>query len=99
ALFYLGRGREALDHLEASLACYRRGDFKAVGFGVGHDQGIFARAMSSWTLWWLGMPDAALGCIEEAVSEAEQLGSFLSLPMARHFRAMAHPLRRERELA
>jgi class 3 adenylate cyclase/tetratricopeptide (TPR) repeat protein len=98
-LFYKGGGRAALEHFRASLACYRRGDFQTVTFGVGHDQGIFARAMSSWTLWWLGLPDAAIEEIEEAVSEAEQLGSFLTLAMARHFLAMAHELRGEREQA
>ena len=59
-LFYRGAGQEALEHFTASLANYRRGDFKVVTFGVGHDQGIFARVMSSWMLWWLGRPDAAL---------------------------------------
>jgi tetratricopeptide (TPR) repeat protein len=99
ALFYLGRGREALTHFRGSLDCYRRGDFHIVTFGVGHDQGIFARAMSSWTLWWLGMPDAALAEIQQAVAQAEQLGSFLTLAMARHFLAVAHQLRREGEAA
>jgi len=69
-LFYQGRGREALEHYRASLACYRHGDFQTVTFGVGHDQGIFARALSSWALWWLGEPDAALEEIHEAVSWA-----------------------------
>jgi class 3 adenylate cyclase/tetratricopeptide (TPR) repeat protein len=99
ALFYRGRGRQALEHLRASLACYRPGDFQIVTFGVGHDQGIFARAMSAWALWWLGRPDAALLGAREAVAEAEQLGSFLSLAMARQFLAMVHQLRRESEAA
>jgi class 3 adenylate cyclase/tetratricopeptide (TPR) repeat protein len=99
ALFYRGRGPEALEHFTTSLSCYRRGDFQTVTFGVGHDQGIFARAMSSWTLWWLGMPDAALDEIQEAVAQAEQLGSFLTLAMARNFLAMAHQLRRESDAA
>lgn len=99
ALFYRGRGREALAHCQASLSCYRHGDFQTVTFGVGHDQGIFARATSSWTQWWLGMPDAAFDEIQEAVAQAEQLGSFLTLAMARNFLAMAHQLRRESEAA
>jgi class 3 adenylate cyclase len=99
ALFYKGRGREALTHCRASLNCYRHGDFQTVTFGVGHDQGIFARATSSWTMWWLGMPDAAFDEIQEAVAQAEQLGSFLTLAMARNFLAMAHQLRRESEAA
>jgi class 3 adenylate cyclase/tetratricopeptide (TPR) repeat protein len=99
ALFYRGRGHEALEHLRTSSACYRPGDFQLVTFGVGHDQGIFARAMTSWALWWLGRPDAALREIREAVAQAEQLGSFLSLAMARHFLSGAHQLRRESEAA
>jgi class 3 adenylate cyclase/tetratricopeptide (TPR) repeat protein len=98
-LFYRGRGREALDHFTASLAHYRTGDFQVVTFGVGHDQGIFARAMSSCVLWWLGRPDAALEEIRTTVAEAERLGSFLSLAMARHFLATVHQLRRESEAA
>jgi class 3 adenylate cyclase/tetratricopeptide (TPR) repeat protein len=98
-LFYRGRGREALEHLRASLACYEPGDFQTVTFGVGHDQGIFARMMSSWTLWWLGMPDAALAEIEQTVEEAERLGSFLSLAMARHGLMLVYQLRRESEAA
>ena len=50
ALFYGGDGKVALEHFTASLAHYRPGDFHIVTFGVGHDQGIFARAMSSWVL-------------------------------------------------
>ena len=75
------------------------GDFHTVTFGVGFDQGIFARAVRSWALWWLGRPDAALTEIQEAVAEAEQLGSFLTLAMARHFLTMSHQLRREHEAA
>jgi class 3 adenylate cyclase/tetratricopeptide (TPR) repeat protein len=99
ALFYGGRGHDALDHLQASLACYQPGDFQLVTFGVGHDQAIFAHAISSWALWWIGRPDAALAEIRDAVAEAERLGSFLSLAMARHFLALAHQLRRERKAA
>jgi hypothetical protein len=51
--------------------------------------------MSSWVLWWLGRPDAALKRARETVAEAERLGSFLSLAMARHFLTLAHQLRRE----
>jgi tetratricopeptide (TPR) repeat protein len=98
-LFYRGDGRRALEHFTASLAQYRHGDFQVVTFGVGHDQGIFARAMSSWVLWWLGRPDAALEEINEAVAEAERLGSMLSLAMARHFLGTIHHLRRESEAA
>mgnify|MGYP001424818578 CR=1 FL=1 len=99
ALFYRGRGSEALEHLRASLACYRPGDFQLVTFGVGHDQAIFAHAISSWALWWVGRPDAALAEIRDAVADAERLGSFLSLAMARHFLALAHQLRREHDAA
>jgi class 3 adenylate cyclase/tetratricopeptide (TPR) repeat protein len=99
ALFYRGRGREALEHFNASLAHYRPGDFQVVTFGVGHDQGIFAHAMSSWVLWWLGRPDAALGEARATVAEAERLGSFLSLAMARYFLGVVHQLRRESEAA
>ncbi|MEA2400402.1 MAG: hypothetical protein QOK00_805 [Thermoleophilaceae bacterium] len=95
ALFYRGQGQEALEHFTASLAHYRPGDFRVVTFGVGHDQGIFARSMSSWVLWWLGRPDAALKEIRATVADAERLGSFLSLAMARHFLTVVHQLRRE----
>jgi tetratricopeptide (TPR) repeat protein len=99
ALFYRGHGSEGLEHFTSSLAHYRPGDFHIVTFGVGHDQGIFARAMRSWILWWLGRPDAALREAREAVAEAELLGSFLSLAMARHFLSLIHQLRRECEEA
>jgi class 3 adenylate cyclase/tetratricopeptide (TPR) repeat protein len=99
ALFYRGHGRLALQHFTESLACYQRGDFQTVTFGVGHDQGIFAQAMSSWALWWLGKPDSALEASHQAVAEAEELGSFLTLAMARHFLAMVYQLRRESEAA
>jgi class 3 adenylate cyclase/tetratricopeptide (TPR) repeat protein len=99
ALFYRGDGRAALEHFEASLDHYRPGDFNIVTFGVGHDQGIFARGMGGWAHWWLGRPDAALEQIEIAVAEAEQLGSMLTLAMARHFLCMVRQLRREHEAA
>ena len=99
ALFYGGDGRVALEHFTASLAHYRPGDFHIVTFGVGHDQGIFARAMSSWVLWWLGRPDAALDEVQATVAEAERLGSMLSLAMARHFLCLIRQLRRESDLA
>jgi class 3 adenylate cyclase/tetratricopeptide (TPR) repeat protein len=99
ALFYRGDGRVALEHFSASLEHYRPGDFHIVTFGVGHDQGIFARAMSAWVLWWLGRPDAALDEIQATVAEAERLGSMLSLAMARHFLCLIRQLRRESDLA
>jgi class 3 adenylate cyclase/tetratricopeptide (TPR) repeat protein len=99
ALFYRGDGRTALEHFAASLDHYRPGDFHVVTFGVGHDQGIFARGMGGWAQWWLGRPDAALEQIEIAVAEAEQLGSMLTLAMARHFLCMVRQLRREHEAA
>lgn len=99
ALFFRGRGQEALEHLRLSLSYYRPGDFQTVTFGVGHDQAIFAHAISSWTLWWLGRPDAALDEVREAVAQAEKLGSFLSLAMARNFLVLAHQLRRESSAA
>jgi class 3 adenylate cyclase/tetratricopeptide (TPR) repeat protein len=99
ARFYRGRGREAIAHLSASLSCYREGDFETVTFGVGHDQGIGARTVSAWALWWLGRPDLALAEAEEAVRRAERLGSFLTLAMARHFLALIHQFRRESETA
>jgi class 3 adenylate cyclase/tetratricopeptide (TPR) repeat protein len=98
ALFYRGEAGVALEHFTASLADYRPGDFHVVTFGVGHDQGIFARAMSAWALWWLGRPDAALDEVHATVAEAERLGSMLSLAMARHFLCLIRQLRRESEL-
>jgi tetratricopeptide (TPR) repeat protein len=98
-LFYRGQGREALDHVRTSFEHYRPGDFHIVTFGVGHDQGIFARVMTAWLLWWLGRPDAALDEARSAIREAELLGSFLSLAMARHCIAVIHQLRREYDQA
>jgi class 3 adenylate cyclase/tetratricopeptide (TPR) repeat protein len=95
AIFYRGDGRTALEHFTASLGEYRPGDFHMVTFGVGHDQGIFARGMTGLIQWWLGRPDVALEQVRTAVAEAEQLGSMLSLAMARHFLCTLHQLRRE----
>ena len=53
--------------------------------------------MSAWVLWWLGRPDEALAEAQAGVTRAQELGSFLSLAMARHFLAMVHQLRRESE--
>jgi class 3 adenylate cyclase/tetratricopeptide (TPR) repeat protein len=99
ARFYRGQGQEAITHLSASLSCYREGDFGTVTFGVGHDQGIGARTVSAWALWWLGRPDLALAEAEEAVRRAERLGSFLTVAMARHFQALIYQFRRESETA
>ena len=55
--------------------------------------------MSSWILWWLGRPDAALREARATVRRPSALGSFLSLAMARHFLGMVHQLRREPEAA
>jgi tetratricopeptide (TPR) repeat protein len=99
ALFYRGDGRAALDHFTTSLAHYRPGDFHIVTFGVGHDQGIFARGMTGVILWWLGKPDAALAELRATVAEAEQLGSMLSLAMARHLLCMGLQLRRDCDAA
>lgn len=99
ARWYRGEGEVALGHLRASLAEYRPGDFATVTFGVGHDQGIFARSVAAWAEWWLGRPDRALAEAEAAVAEAQRLGSFLSLAMARQFAATVHELRSELETA
>ncbi len=99
ALFFRGEGKRALAHSELAISLSRDGDFEAVTYGVGHDEGVFFHTMASWNLWWLGQPDAGLAKALEGSREADALPSSLSQAMARHAVAIIRHLRDEGDLA
>lgn len=97
SLYYLGEGKRGLHHLRASAEAYRPGDFRLVTYGLGHDQGVLAHGAAAHALCWLGRLDEAIDEAHAALELAEQIGSFLSLAMARHFFAHVHHYRREHQ--
>jgi hypothetical protein len=93
--FFAGEGAAALEHFDEAIRLSRRGDFELVTYGVGHDENVFFHTFSSWVLWWLGQPDAALARALAGARRASSLPSSLSQAMAGHSVAMAHHLRGE----
>ncbi|HZF78726.1 MAG TPA: hypothetical protein VEZ89_02940, partial [Rubrivivax sp.] len=68
-LFHQGELRATMREMEAALALYTPALHRL--FGV-QDPGIMCMAYSSWALWELGRPDAALRRINQAVALATE---------------------------
>ena len=68
-------------------------------FIIGQDIGSGSLGWNAWPLWYLGFPDQALRCSQEAVDLAIELKHALSLTVASGFAAVCHVYRREPEAA
>ncbi|HUC06220.1 MAG TPA: AAA family ATPase [Acidimicrobiales bacterium] len=99
AYLYAGEVDRSIVHCEQGLALEREGDYEAVTYGVGHDQGTMGRMVLSWSQWWSGRPDAALATALEGDERARRLPSSLSQAMAGHAVGFAHYMRDEHEQA
>ena len=81
--YFRGRGREAYEEAERSIACARPSDFWNVTYGSNLDQGVGAYAMAAMVLTWLGRLDDALVRAQQGLAVAVDLASPLSIAMAR----------------
>lgn len=70
ALYYLGRYREAQDHLERAQKLYQpeRHDFLAAGFH--ENKGVNLMSWSAWIQWQLGLTERAWQSAERAIEIA-----------------------------
>lgn len=98
--FWLGDQVTARDHLERAMAIYRPEVHHAQSVARnGQDPGVICRAVSAWSLWLLGYPDAAVARLEDALALARKLSHPFSVAMALQNFTMTHQFRREASAA
>lgn len=95
-LFHQGRLRATMREMETSLALYQQSMHSQFGL---QDPGVMCMAYSSWGLWELGRPDAALARIGEAVSIADAFQHPFSQAVVLSYAVSVELLRGETEAA
>jgi predicted ATPase len=95
-LFHQGKLRDSMREMEAGLALYTPTLHKL--FGV-QDPGVMCLAYSSWALWELGRPDAALARINHAAAIAAEFEHKFSQAVALAYGVSIELLRGETEAA
>lgn len=95
-LFHQGALRATMREMEAGLALYTPAMHRQ--FGV-QDPGVMCLAYSSWALWELGRPDAALARIDYAARMAREFEHKFSQAVALAYGASIELLRGETEAA
>jgi len=95
-LFHQGRLRATMHGMETALSLYLPAMHSQFGL---QDPGIMCMAYSSWGLWELGRPDAALARINQAVSIADAFQHRFSQAVALSYAVSVELLRGETEAA
>lgn len=95
-LFHQGDLRATMREMEAGLALYTPALHPL--FGV-QDPGVMCLAYSSWGLWELGRPDAALARIQQAIGIGTEFGHRFSQAVAMAYCTSVHLLRGEPDAA
>jgi len=81
-LSYSGPMQEALRHLEAAAAMYKKEKHAAHAFTFGQDPLMAALSYKGLALWWLGRPVQGQKTADEAIEIARKLGHARSLAFA-----------------
>ena len=80
-MLWMGRFTEALDHMNAALALYRKEEHAQLVYTEGFEPKVNLLGFQAMTYWCLGYPAKAMDVYEEAVSYAEEL----NYPLGRGF--------------
>jgi predicted ATPase len=94
-LYWMGRPREALAHLERTIALYDPAEHRALAYAYGQDPGVVARTFAALSLWMAGHPARAVRCAGEAIAHARAGEHALSLAFALGVGAILDWMRRE----
>jgi tetratricopeptide (TPR) repeat protein len=95
-LFHRGELRATMREMETALSLYK--PTMHAQFGI-QDPGVMCMAYSSWGLWELGRPDAALARIHRAVQLADQFEHRFSQAVALAYAVSVELLRGEVDTA
>ncbi len=98
-LLDLGRGTEALAHLDQALSLYDANRNHPYTVFIGHDCRVVSECFAARALWVLGYPDRASERMRGALAFAQELSHPQTLVVARHFAVQLHQLRGEPALA
>jgi class 3 adenylate cyclase/predicted ATPase len=94
-LFHHGEHRSAREHLEISSAKIRHAGDPADALSRGVNIHVFACAYRAHVDWHLGLADASLRAVQDAIDLANRLAHPFSLAVALAYAAMLHQFRRE----
>lgn len=94
-LFHTGRHDLARTHLETARAQIERAGGPHEAFASGFNIYVHGRAYASHAMWHLGLDDAALLVMEQAIGFARQLDHPFSLAVTLAYAAMLHQFREE----
>ncbi len=86
-LLYQGRFIEARDHLECGIRLYDSNLHRHLSEIHAIDPGIVLLSYQGYLQWFLGNPDTARQCIDQAISNAEEKSHPFSLAFAWEFGA------------
>jgi predicted ATPase len=74
SLVYTGDITEGRTHLDQSFALFDPVQHRPMAAQLGHDAKVAVLTVRSLALWTLGLPDAALADVEEAIKDAHEIG-------------------------
>jgi class 3 adenylate cyclase/predicted ATPase len=83
---------QARTHYDKGIALYDPVEHRMLATRFGHDTGVAILSYRSWTLWFLGYPEAALRDADTAVEAARDTGQAASLMFALYMTAFFHVL-------
>ena len=83
---------QARTHYDRGIAIYDPVEHRTLATRFGHDTGVAIFCYRSWTLWFLGYPEAALRDAAAAVENARETDQAASLMFALHMTAVFHVL-------
>jgi predicted ATPase len=85
SLARLGEFAQARMHYNQALALYDPAQHHPLATRFGQDARVTILSTRSWSLWFLGYPDAALADVNQALKDAREIGQATSLMFALGF--------------
>jgi predicted ATPase len=82
SLMFTGDLLESRPHFDQAIALYDPVEHRPLVERFGQDARVSTLCYRSWALWMLGFPGAALRDVDQAVSEARQIGHAVTLMFA-----------------
>jgi predicted ATPase len=96
---YLGATADAHTHFTQGIALYDPHQHHVAVLLYGEDAGVICHIYAAFRLWYLGYPDQASACFQEAMTLAQQSAHPFSLGFTLSLAAMLHQFRREMRAA
>ena len=84
---------EARAHFDQAIALYDPAEHRQLATRFSVDAAVSIFSLRSWTLWFLGYPDAALADAERALRDAREIGQAATLMYALCVNGVSHLIR------